>query len=265
MPAAPGTSGPRTSIQCKRKISMFKTRFFRGALLAMSIATTTATASAHDAIVAAPSSDPAPLQLFVTLPVHAGQFDAFLATLQQAVSGARSEAGNIVFDVYENGEQPGTLHLFEHWTDAAALAAHTRQPYYQAVRALEADALGGDVEERKLSELAPVQASQVELRSGASVQLHLIRIQPGTGAQLAEAFQASAVALRSRPGNLGFALYQDLERPLDFLLIEHWHDDSARADGMDTVAARRFQAAVTGIVRTPADPVRLIDRAPDPH
>ncbi|MGW7775944.1 putative quinol monooxygenase [Pseudomonas machongensis] len=130
---------------------MSVTKTFSPALLAMSLVTAKP-ASANDTATQPVTS---PLQLFVTLPVNPDHLERFLATMHKEVAGARSEAGNVAFDIYEDAQHPSRLYLFEHWRNAKSLASHTTQPYYKAIRAQEADDLGGTVEERKLRELSP--------------------------------------------------------------------------------------------------------------
>lgn len=242
---------------------MFRKRFSRGTLFAMSTIATIATASAQPANAFATTSIQSPLQLFVTLPVKPHHLDGFLETMRKEVVGARSEAGNLAFNVYEDAGSPSTLYLFEHWANAAALDAHTGQPYYKAIRRQEADDLSGDVAERKLSELLPAQSAGISAPLGSYNLLTLIQVKVDAHIKLAEVFAEVATAIRSAQGNQGFWLYRDLDQPLEFLLIERWTRKSARNESIATKSGRQFQSALTELTSTPVRQTQLIDRSRD--
>ncbi|MFJ9991609.1 putative quinol monooxygenase [Pseudomonas putida] len=238
------------------------TKTLSPALLAMSLVTAKP-ASANDTATQ-PVTSSTPLQLFVTLPVKPDHLDRFLATMHKEVAGARSEAGNVAFDVYEDAQHPSRLYLFEHWRNAESLASHTTQPYYKAIRAQEADDLDGTVEERKLLEIAPA----APVRSAAPAQysvLSTLHLAPGKAEQLATQFAAQAGAIRSAQGNLGLAMYQDEEKPDELLLIERWSDRAAHDASASSPAARQFLASLNEVVDAQVLQLRLIDRSTADH
>lgn len=51
-----------------------------------------------------------------------------MALLLELVGPARSEQGCLYYDLYEQNGQPGTFHIVDGWTSAAAVEAHTAHP-----------------------------------------------------------------------------------------------------------------------------------------
>jgi quinol monooxygenase YgiN len=68
-----------------------------------------------------------------------------LATVEQMlgsmVTATRQEPGNLEYDLYRSTSEPTTLHIFEVYTDSAALDAHRASDHYKAYRAKITDYL----------------------------------------------------------------------------------------------------------------------------
>lgn len=64
-----------------------------------------------------------------------GNRERFLAAmLPNAEASVRDEPGCHAFDVIEDRDTPDLFHLYELYTDEAALAAHKTTPHYRACR-----------------------------------------------------------------------------------------------------------------------------------
>ncbi|MGD9559107.1 MAG: putative quinol monooxygenase [Oscillospiraceae bacterium] len=46
------------------------------------------------------------------------------------VAGSRAEEGNLAYELYVHGREPGHLVLIEQWEDKAFLARHSEQPHF---------------------------------------------------------------------------------------------------------------------------------------
>ncbi|AKM07776.1 putative quinol monooxygenase [Pelagerythrobacter marensis] len=73
-----------------------------------------------------------PLSVFATISPKPAHFDQARSAVREILAPTRAESGCLAFDLHE-GEGNGQLHLYEVWTDRAALDAHYRQDYTRAV------------------------------------------------------------------------------------------------------------------------------------
>lgn len=172
------------------------------------------------------------LQLFVTLQVKPEKFPSYLKAMQDEAVGARSEVGNIGFDLFEDAEQPNTLYLLEHWASRAALEEeHAKQPYYIHVRSLEAESLTGNVEERQLQEISeqPLYKHQGSKAIGAGhVKLIILAASDSNMIERLDlAFNEAATVLREEPGSRALSLFRNQDNPNERLLLEVWDDASS--------------------------------------
>jgi quinol monooxygenase YgiN len=69
--------------------------------------------------------------------------DAFLALLAMMIEHTRQEPGCELYDFYADGA--GGYHLFEIYSDEAALQAHREAEYFKEYRAKVVDMLDGDI------------------------------------------------------------------------------------------------------------------------
>lgn len=70
--------------------------------------------------------------LFVRIRVVAGQAERFIALSAGNHRGARSEPGNLRFDVLRDAADPDRFYLYEVYRDEAAFKAHQQTPHYLA-------------------------------------------------------------------------------------------------------------------------------------
>lgn len=69
--------------------------------------------------------------LTVSIQVLPEHVDAFIAATLANARGARSEPGNLRFDVLRAEDDPQHFTLYEAYESAEALAAHRETPHYQ--------------------------------------------------------------------------------------------------------------------------------------
>lgn len=186
------------------------------------------------------------VRLFVGLQVKPEKFAAYAQAMRAEAAGARSEPGNLGFDMFVAEGDAHTLYLLEHWASRAALEVdHARQPYYIHVRGMEAECLTGEVEERRMQELAPRQplppGHAKSLGRGDIRAVTLTASDPRAFAALDAAFVDAAAALRGAGGNRALVLFRNLDNPGERLLIEAWdsHDARARAWSLATAQTLR--------------------------
>lgn len=79
-----------------------------------------------------------------------GESTAFIELMTPMVAATRLEQGNEVYDLY--ADDSGSYHLFERYTDSAALDEHRASDHYRKYRAGVADILDGTVGVMVLSE-----------------------------------------------------------------------------------------------------------------
>jgi autoinducer 2-degrading protein len=71
------------------------------------------------------------IALTVSIEVLPEHIDAFIAATLANAHGARSEPGNLRFDVLRAEDNPQHFTLYEVYASAEALAAHRETPHYQ--------------------------------------------------------------------------------------------------------------------------------------
>lgn len=82
-----------------------------------------------------------PVLVFATFHPLEGKEQEVLEILAPMLEHTRLEPGNEVYDLYRSGGDSPVLHLFERYSDAAALEAHRASDHYKAYRAAIPDLL----------------------------------------------------------------------------------------------------------------------------
>ncbi len=83
------------------------------------------------------STENQPILVFASFQPMAGKEEEVQKTLEEMIGPTRAEPGNVRYDLYEGqgqGGQPKSLHLFEQYTNQAALQAHRDSAHYKAYR-----------------------------------------------------------------------------------------------------------------------------------
>lgn len=76
------------------------------------------------------------ITILATLSAKEHKQDQLRKVLADVVSPSRSEAGCILYALYESEERDGTFVFFEKWKDEDALQAHIETDHYQKYREL---------------------------------------------------------------------------------------------------------------------------------
>ena len=83
--------------------------------------------------------------LMVTIHIKPEHKDAFMEEMMgDAIGSNRDEPGCLRFDVLQDNDDDNTIHLYEVYTDEAALEAHRQAPHFLKWREAVADWREGD-------------------------------------------------------------------------------------------------------------------------
>jgi quinol monooxygenase YgiN len=93
-----------------------------------------------------------PAIVFASFRPHPEKASELLETLEVMMENTRNEPGNERYDLYRSVDGE-TFHLFERYTDAAALDAHRAAQYYLDYRAKLPDLLADAIDVKVLSEV----------------------------------------------------------------------------------------------------------------
>lgn len=109
-----------------------------------------------------PSDAATTRNLIVSLSVRPERREEFVAALLGTVAPSRAAPGNLVFDVYEDVNDPNTLVILERWTSVVAHEAHLTQPYNEPLNAIFEQSLAAPLAEgrRLLRDVSAPQGGQ---------------------------------------------------------------------------------------------------------
>ncbi|MFT3796151.1 putative quinol monooxygenase [Flavobacterium sp.] len=74
-----------------------------------------------------------PVYVFAKWTVKQGQLDAVLKLLPNPIEKSRKEAGNLMYNIYQERSDSNVLFLFEGYADEDALEQHRASDYFQNV------------------------------------------------------------------------------------------------------------------------------------
>ena len=94
--------------------------------------------------------------LMVTINIKPEHKEAFMEEMMgDAIGSNRDEPGCLRFDVLQDNENPNQIHLYEVYTDEAALEAHRQAPHYLKWRDAVANWRDGDPIRRVCTNVYP--------------------------------------------------------------------------------------------------------------
>ncbi len=94
--------------------------------------------------------------IFVTIQIKPGFRDRFMeASLGDAQGSVRDEPGCFRFDMLKNVSDPNRFHLFEVYTDEAALETHRNAPHFLKWRETVKDWLEGEPQRVMMNTIFP--------------------------------------------------------------------------------------------------------------
>lgn len=162
------------------------------------------------AAVAADAPERGPFGLLVRFEAKPEHADALATLYARQAERARTEPGNLAYEVWRDASQPATFRLYQHWRDLEAFRAHEYADYTLELFRIGAPMIA--TEGRELRVLTPAAAAPVNV----------------TGTYAVDFDQAEHVANPRFPGIATAALYGDAPQP--GLVATHVH----LADGAKT-------------------------------
>ncbi len=86
------------------------------------------------------------IALVVTIKIKPDHKEAFMASMLDDARGSNNdEPGCLRFDVLQDNENPNMIHLYEVYTDEAAVEAHRQAPHYTKWRETVKDWFDGEI------------------------------------------------------------------------------------------------------------------------
>ena len=96
------------------------------------------------------------ITIFVTIHVKPGHREQFTeASFGDAQGSVRDEPGCFRFDILQDDSDPNRFHLYEVYTDEAALEAHRNAPHFKKWRATVQDWFDGDIQRIAMTTIFP--------------------------------------------------------------------------------------------------------------
>ncbi|MCH8207257.1 MAG: antibiotic biosynthesis monooxygenase, partial [Chloroflexi bacterium] len=96
------------------------------------------------------------ISIFVTIQLKPGFREQFAeASLGDAQGSVRDEPGCFRFDILHDDSDPNRFHLYEVYTDQAALEAHRETPHYKKWRATVQDWFDGEPQRVPMTTVFP--------------------------------------------------------------------------------------------------------------
>jgi quinol monooxygenase YgiN len=157
---------------------------------------------------------------------------------------SRKEAGNLVFDAFQEVGRPSRFAVFMGWRDKAAREAHRTGAADTAFRDKVQPMLVGPIEMRVHNGFSIAAASGPGSSDAVWVLTH-VDVFPAGKDQAAALVTALAEANRKLPGNLLFDVLQVDGHPNHFTLVQGWESRKAFDDSLTAASTRDFRQKIT--------------------
>ena len=96
------------------------------------------------------------IAIFVTIQLKPGFSDQFReASFGDSQGSVRDEPGCFRFDIFQSDSDPNRFHLYEVYTDQAALEAHRNAPHYKKWRSTVQDWFEGEPQRVAMTTIFP--------------------------------------------------------------------------------------------------------------
>jgi quinol monooxygenase YgiN len=189
-----------------------------------------------------PSAPPAPDQFTVLTQLVAkpGHESDVCDSLLHLVRGARTEPGNLSYDLHRLKNNPAAFYVLANWADRSAFDRHGTSPHVRAFLDREA---GSDLvaapmftSARPLSR-PDTRPNRPRARADSPTQMTLLpffTVKAGEVDTVRQAHQEMVEPTRAEPGCLDYDLYQSREDPAVMFFYENWSDQQALATHMNT-------------------------------
>jgi quinol monooxygenase YgiN len=181
-----------------------------------------------------------------------GREDRVRDGLLRVVDGARTEAGNLDYDLHQVRNLPGAFYVLANWADRAAADAHLSSRHVQDFVAehAEADLAAPSTRAtaRMLSRPDPsTDRTRPVPHSDQLTFFPFFSVRPGQVDAVRERLAGAVDSTRVEPGCLDYDLYQSCDDPTVLFYRENWTGPSALDEHMNTPDFHR-------VVRGEVDP-----------
>jgi quinol monooxygenase YgiN len=165
--------------------------------------------------------------------------------LLRVIDGARTEAGNLDYDLYQARDQPWAFYVLADWADRAAAEAHLSSRYVRDFLAEHAEADLAAAPTRATARMLsrPDPATDRPRPTPNTDQLTFFpffSVRPGQVDAVRERLVGAVDSTRAEPGCLDYDLYQSFDDPTVLFYRENWIGRPALAEHMNTPAFHRL-------------------------
>ncbi len=167
-----------------------------------------------------------PVEMLTELHVKPAALKPFLKVMRENVAHARTEPGNLAFDIFQTRDDATTLYVLEQWQDPKFAKAHLTQPTLLAMHKAAKEDLTGTISPMVLHGLSPTTGDRKEKPIGdaAATQnvLVYLSLKPNERQTMIDGFTKTVPTFRAAPGNIAFDVFQDAADPDTMVQLERW-------------------------------------------
>jgi quinol monooxygenase YgiN len=145
------------------------------------------------------------------------------ATMQSYREAGRKDKGNVHLDVFESLDRPNQTVALAAWADRAAYESHITSAHYMAFKEKLQTMLLAPIDTRVNTVLSgSVVIAPGKSAKDAIVAITHVDVVPPQKDNAVAALKQLADSSRQHPGNLQFHVWQQIDRPNHFTIVEAW-------------------------------------------
>lgn len=155
------------------------------------------------------------------------KWDEFVEAVQNNISHSREEPGNLAFNLYQSTADNHEAFWFERFKNKQAHNSHKKREHFtNAIAVIQQSLLDEATSfELKVLKEIPVQRAIVSQDPSSTFSMIvLFDVRPEKRQKFIDILQKFSQIVRSAAGNLEFNLYQYVDNPNKFALIESWQN-----------------------------------------
>lgn len=177
-----------------------------------------------------------------------------LTALRADRDAGRKDKGNVHLDVFENQERSNQFVVLGAWTDKAAYEASANSEHTKAMNEKLQSMLVAPMDARIHTSISghAVVAPDKSARDAIVVISH-VDVPPAQKDSAVESLRQLAETGRQHPGNLQFHVWQQLDRPNHFTVIEAWSSRGAFNVHQMRKETREFREKLAPMMGSPYD------------
>lgn len=203
--------------------------------------------------------------VFTILQIRPDALRDFLPVMQANAAGSRQESGNISFDVFQGEDGGDGLLLFESWNNRAAHSRHMTLPHFKAVGARENTDFTSSPVSIWVKDVPGLPGHIRKPIPNAATTRNVIvrlRVKPEQRDTFLKGFAEVIPQARSAPGNYIFELYQDVDAPNSFVLLERWQSVAAHEAHLAQPYSKKLDGIIPATLAGQPERHLLRDAAP---